>query len=76
MKTIVMSKWRYYCPIRGKMIVSRSVLPRDAIIWSHPDAVEVEGTMVTVKVSGDELSNSTSSFLINATLDKRIKNDK
>ena len=62
-KTINLCRWRYYCPIRNKFLVTKWVTTEDQIKLQYPDAVPVPGTEEVRHISADPLLNCTSAFL-------------
>lgn len=49
-KTIIRYRFRYRCPIRGKIIQPKLMLTRDQILESHPDAEILEDTAQLIEV--------------------------
>lgn len=62
-RTLVRWRWRYYCEIREKYLITPNLLSEDLIKGAHPDAQPVPGTRVEIELSDDPLANSTSAFL-------------
>lgn len=43
-KQYVVSKWRYWCPIRNRYLITRYKTTADQIQTEYPDATPVAGT--------------------------------
>lgn len=56
-------RWRYFCPIREKMVSTKAHLTEEIIKVEHPDAEPIPGTCIEIQIPDDPMANSTSSFL-------------
>lgn len=65
---LVRYRWRYFCPIKNKMITTKAAFEEQLMKAEHPDAVPVDGSRIETLLSDDPLENSTSAFLRNASL--------
>ncbi|MBS1141567.1 MAG: hypothetical protein H6R13_3020 [Proteobacteria bacterium] len=59
------SKWRYWCIIRNKWLVTQYKTTAESIAKEHPEATPVRGTEEVRETVDDLYANSTSSFLRN-----------
>lgn len=60
---LVRYRWRYYCPIRRKMLTTKTALPESLVKIEHPDAVPIEGTKEVTELSDDPYSMCLSMIL-------------
>lgn len=60
---IVMYRWSYHCPIRGKRMVTRHHATEEQVRVEHPDAEVVPGSQKVVHVPDDPMANCTSRIL-------------
>jgi hypothetical protein len=61
-KTFTVSKWRYWCPIRNKWLITRYKTTADRMAIEHPEATSVAGSEETREEPSSPLANSTSVF--------------
>lgn len=62
-KQDTVSKWRYWCPIKNKWLVTRYKTTAAQITIERPEATPVAGTEEIKEESDDPYANSTSGFL-------------
>lgn len=60
---LVRYRWRYFCPIRQKMLTTSTALPENLVKIEHPDAVPLEWTKEVTELSDDPYSMCLSTIL-------------
>jgi len=67
-KVLVRYRWRYFCPIRQRMITTRGHLPASLIKNEHPDAEPVPGSEDVIELPSDPEALRFSNILRDAPL--------